>query len=1651
MVTRRPNAGGAAAGGGVEYQARVSAWAAVHVLAEQDVEAPFGLRGSVAEIACETSAPVDDLILLADAGCKAFVQVKRTVSLAHGRGSALASALDQFVRQLLEGGIAAGDPEDPSDAARDRFVLAVGAAAPASVRVHLRAALERIRKHPGLEVPSDGLDERRRGALEVVVKHVQASWETAAGSKPNDHDIRKLLSRLHVETIEVGEGERDELAAKGILRASVLDTPDQAAVAWSVLVTESLRLIATRGHADRGTLLGVLHSAGVSVRAARSYRRDIQRLREHSSQVISRLARHSYIKLGQTDLRIQRPYLSCLKEAAEAGPLLVVGEPGAGKSGLLYSLSEALRTEEREVVVLAAEQPPFSSPGGLRHELRLDHDVVDVLGNWPGARPAFLLVDALDAARADRSAAALRTLIREVGERANRWNVVASIREYDARYSPALAEIFKGALPVGPVSALRGESLAEVRHVVVGQLSAEELEQIGERGDPTLARLLESASGAVGELLRNPFNLRLAAELLDGGTDPQAIRDVGSQLDLLDLYWRERVLRDGGEHEALSREVVLRRAVKAMVQERVLHVDRDLVVTEAAAAPAIRDLLSAQVIVEWEPGPEDAPQWSTLAFAHHVLFDYAVARLLLRRSASRMAGFLASDPAFVLLGRPSVVMHFHHLWGRSSGGQTRDAFWESALAVCSSGSIPEIGKLIGPAVAAEIGVTVTEFVPLLQALDEMDEAVRAPAENALVHVVHSLLADRDSQAEVAELCCDLARRLSDGFTTGTAYPASWILTDLAPRLDQLSRKRTAQLGTASRRLLAFAWTQEQRDPRLVAQAIRVVCRTFATDVRASAELLRRAIEPVHLAQHGSEELSVLADAVTSLTTHDPGLVRDIYRAGFGYSETSESPTAIRRGVLSLTSNRRQDYQSALYQLVQSFPAFLGAAPAEAVEAMNAAMEFHVTHERPLPEGDTVEFDLDGQRARLVADYSHIWDRGQGYPDQDAIQLLDCVQQRLEELADQKGGEGELGDLLATLVQTCRLAVVWRRLLGLGARYPDRIGLTLRAAAWSHSVLRCPDTTGKVGEMIAALFLDLPEADRERIERAVTSIPDVTSPDRRRSAEHARDRLLGCLPEDGLVTVEARTRLSELRAADAVPENDDGIRFEFSSRAFGEEEYLAEAGVPVEEDANRRLRELERPVKDFAQAHANTAPEPQDAADAVPHLQRLYTALQSSDADGVHEKQSDYAWGTMAAAYGSIAKMEDLRCDQGEGALARAVLLEASANQVPTVDSDADDRFVDPMWSSPAARVEAAAGLMTILQHSSCDDSSVLAAVERLIADPAPCVRFQIACRLMFRYAHDPEWTWRMIERMARDRSIGVMRGLVRTLSFLRYREPERVASITIGVMQAVADAPNRKELSKSCVRVLVGLFVWDRDGAASAVIDGIADDPVAHLEEASQLVSEFREILVAGTVDPPDPDSDAARRRSWSFLLRVTKGAAAEFRRAMIREGSTVRDTQDSPSEEQIRRLAHVLDSVGWNIYFASGAKDGDERPDEMVLRRFYSESGEVVDELADVGLPQLSHHLLEALEVLVSVNPRGVFFRIARVIQGGRKGGYEYDSLAETVIVRIVDCYLADHRNLFRRDEAARRHLIGILDAFVRAGSENARRLSYGLGEVFR
>jgi hypothetical protein len=153
--------------------------------------------------------------------------------------------------------------------------------------------------------------------------------------------------------------------------------------------------------------------------------------------------------------------------------------------------------------------------------------------------------------------------------------------------------------------------------------------------------------------------------------------------------------------------------------------------------------------------------------------------------------------------------------------------------------------------------------------------------------------------------------------------------------------------------------------------------------------------------------------------------------------------------------------------------------------------------------------------------------------------------------------GEIRDIVKGLVKENCLAVLWRRLLLLGARFPSTLGREVLPLAWAMPVLMGIDTSEPAGKFLKAIFLMLAPEERERVERTLLSIPDACQMDRREAGEHIRNRLLGCLADVDLVTEEARCLLADLQTANAVPPNEPPVRFGgWTDKPYSEEGYLA---------------------------------------------------------------------------------------------------------------------------------------------------------------------------------------------------------------------------------------------------------------------------------------------------------------------------------------------------------------------------------------------------------------------------------------------------------------------------------------------------------------
>src|SRR5207249_781309 len=171
------------------------------------------------------------------------------------------------------------------------------------------------------------------------------------------------------------------------------------------------------------------------------------------------------------------------------------------------------------------------------------------------------------------------------------------------------------------------------------------LAQVNEQA-PDLGAVITVAPAPLRALLRLPFNLRLLAELVSTGVSAAALHPLRTQLDLLDRYWQERIVRNDGQGD--GREVVLRRATHGMVQRRTLRVPRaEVVAGDPATGPYLRDLLSTHVLAEWL-SPAGMPQHDVLTFPHHLLFDYAVARLSIPTDHKELIARLIAEPDLLL-------------------------------------------------------------------------------------------------------------------------------------------------------------------------------------------------------------------------------------------------------------------------------------------------------------------------------------------------------------------------------------------------------------------------------------------------------------------------------------------------------------------------------------------------------------------------------------------------------------------------------------------------------------------------------------------------------------------------------------------------------------------------------------------------------------------------------------------------------------------------------------------------------------------------------------------------------------------------------------------------------------------------------------------
>jgi hypothetical protein len=300
----------------------------------------------------------------------------------------------------------------------------------------------------------------------------------------------------------------------------------------------------------------------------------------------------------------------------------------------------------------------------------------------------------------------------------------------------------------------------------------------------------------------------------------------------------------------------------------------------------------------------------------------------------------------------------------------------------------------------------------------------------------------------------------------------------------------------------------------------------------------------------------------------------------------------------------------------------------------------------------------------------------------------------------------------------------------------------------------------------------------------------------------------------------------------------------------------------------------------------------------------------------------------------------------------------------------------------------------------------------------------------------------------------VLTQLAATLS----RSSDVKASALIDKILARPSLPKgSSEIRSFCFGHFLRRYLDKDDTRALERLAPIVREPWKYEREIRKLLHDVRSQGLFTTGEPAAAGGrkDAIRLRALEFVKQLAVSCASEFTR--LRQGPV-------PSDPEA--IAHLRDhsaairaaaaTVTSQIYYASGAfglklPQAEHTVDEPRRRRFFHETRDILEALAQIGDSHIAFELVETLASFLPFAPEEVFPRMGQAVTNARESGVQYEILAAEFLVKTIDCMLMEYPQALQHSTDCRNALVDILDIFVAGGWTSAFKLTFRMGEVFR
>ena len=1321
--------------------------------------------------------------------------------------------------------------------------------------------------------------------------------------------------------------------------------------------------------------------------------------------------------------RINRTKLSNdLQDFALRGNGVVIGSPGVGKTYLLKELRRRLKSDETPYLLLPIDQLGNGTPKTLRQELSYKGDLMEQLKSVPVSdRKAILLFDAFDAARNEKARKRFLRLIQRAIRDLKEWNVVVTVRTYDAEKSRELLDLFDNPHDTDLIQYHSKGIL--YRHLTIPPLDEKEIRQVFDQ-IPLLKRIYNSGSSEFKQLLENPFNLWLLERILKSPQDVRALSQIRSEVKLLDLFWQQWV-ESGPDGDC--RLLILEPIARQMVEERSLTVRwydvyKDLGPDTPARQRVWNELLSYEIL------SKVSSTGQRIAFAHDILFDYAISVLLIEDDPRQLEDFVRQDSSRPFFLRSSLIYFFTRLWY-----DVPEKFWDVFWHVFRSGQSAHLrlARLIPTSVIANETREIDQLNPLLGKLRN-GEGIANEAITHLLRSLRTLQIDRDT----------LWSNFFDQVSVHLHRDSAWDLATLTSEMLERAIKNEEEAvinacGRIGRRLLGWIWQERETsedgwyDQLGDYWAVPLVAKTYGTDVEKSRMLLEKVLALKQGDYFPTDSLTRLAEDVDKIWTHDPAFVGLIYRAG-------------------ITSTRGHNYMACHARLVEHFPDFLRAVPSIAAPAVIQSLNSYTYTFRDPDSGVPIReiFNFCGKHACFVEDNGYAWNELRiilAEPTKMAKALCDFI----TELAMSK--DPRLDSLLNVFCDYVEVAPFWKRLLKTAAQFPEIFAPRLYELCIAKPIQMSNEVCDELCAFLEIAAAEFTPKQRLQIEQSILELPEEGGQSRE-FLKRRRNQLLQQIPPNLLLTDAAKGIGEAMECEKGVPVNEQVVSVSSESEADTDEKWLQKRDGDTTKPESQELQRFFKPLDKFNSNWREDMPTEEATESILQTLEEGYATITENTGGN---KEVDLLWYKLTACAAILAQVAD-NPESCLFAFCRQVLLHGAKHELPRPNPVIDAQF-NSLGYSPFPRHEAARGLLRLTAYQS--DAEILDAIEALARDPVPSVRMVTALELFMVSVTNPERFWYIMDNRATYETNQVVQEyLYGALDQVVVENEEKTTHIMDKLFRHTLMSTETLEPADSCVNLLMWLAI-DRENlwALETIENSFFKDPIRFAGFLNCAVYWVMKDYVVLT-NLETPAGLATMQRAITWLSKVLGVVSNEIDKLY----TTSKEHETDEVERQLHAIYGMIDEIIVGLCSEVGRKRS--RPEELVeelpneLRcRFYNEvkplmKGIITFALSPengVMLPATAHYFIHFLTSFLSCNLKEVLHLAEEIAQSSKRFDCNLTFVAKDM-VEFIEIVLTNHRNEVHDGEGLE-VLLKLLDILIEAGWSDALRLVWRLDEVFR